>query len=188
MDPTILMSFPRSGLHCIKDTIQEIALIQKIPFSFCEYYNCCRKCPCTHNCTLMKNHDFLDDTQPIIPNHKYIVLYREDMIEQLEAWYRCLNVNSTNKPYNLKDCKKFVTTHIPYYINFVSKWVLADTDYLKITYDDLLENPINIITKVFCYLYPNIPPNSKIINDVIKRRNIKKRYHLSPENYRFLSN
>ena len=58
-----------------------------IPYSYCEYYTCCRTIPCKLNSVYQKNHDFRL-MFPIKDNEKYLFLYREDKIEQLEAYYR----------------------------------------------------------------------------------------------------
>ena len=58
-----------------------------IPYSYCEYYTCCRTIPCKLNSVYQKNHDF-GLRFPIKDNEKYLFLYREDKIEQLEAYFR----------------------------------------------------------------------------------------------------
>ncbi len=95
--PSILLdskSLPRSGLHYLKDTLQEVLGDH---FSFCEWYqepNCCKKMPCTKElCSndksrngvplirLLKSHDFnlTDPDYPTSKNIRRIILHRDPL-------------------------------------------------------------------------------------------------------------
>jgi hypothetical protein len=83
----LIISFPRSGQHLFERMIKHISLYYKKEFSYCEYYNCCKKIPCTKKSIFQKNHDF-DLKLQLQKNDKFIILYRKDKIAQLESYYR----------------------------------------------------------------------------------------------------
>lgn len=94
-------SLPRSGLHYLKNTLEEL-----LPghFSFCEWYQepgCCRKMPCERTAyaecakrtgqlkvRLLKSHDFdlRDPIYPLLPGIERLVLVRDPLFI-LTSWF-----------------------------------------------------------------------------------------------------
>lgn len=94
-------SLPRSGLHYLKNTLEEL-----LPghFSFCEWYQepgCCRKMPCERTAyaecanrtgqlkvRLLKSHDFdlTDPIYPLLPGMERLVLVRDPLFI-LTSWF-----------------------------------------------------------------------------------------------------
>lgn len=167
-----LISFPRSGHHIMVDVIEDITKLNNLPFSYCEFYTCCNQIPCTKNSFLAKNHDF-DLDIPITPENKYIVLYRDDPFEQLEAWYRYQLLY----PNSVDDLNVFIERNIQYYNNFRNKWV--DNNYqniIKITYDEFLKDPDQIFKNILNVLFPSNTcsiQNTKQIYSIYKKYNYR---------------
>lgn len=176
----VFVTFPRSGHHLVIDILKELARSHDVEFSYCEYYTCCKEFPCAHNCQIMKNHDF-DLSLQSIPDFTYIVMYRDNPIEQLEAWYR-FNIGS--QTYNIDDCLTFIKGHSLYYTAFLKKWV--DQCQLAITYDALIDNPSEIIENLFHMIYPNTILNKTILKTIISRCNVARKYIIPYETYKQL--
>ena len=188
MDNTIVITFPRSGCHCIKDTIEDIARACNLEFSFCEYYNCCHTCPCKDSNKYMKNHDFLDDQQVKHEGYKYLILYRNDVIEQLEAWYRYfISINADM--YNEEDCKNFITSNMVYYDHFIKKWVETDADdmTLKVNYTDVIKQPLYWIMRILRHIYPSVALDEfkETIENVVISHKISRKYTLDSDLHAF---
>jgi hypothetical protein len=220
MKKNMFISFPRSG-HCITiKIIQDIAEKYKLPFSYCEFYNhntpsdiigasysnICTKPDCNNDQSslITKSHDFAlnynclinEWKQPISINsyQKYIVLYRDNAIIQLEAWYRHCK-NSDNPDYtDYTDFPVFYKSNINYYKAFREKWV--DTKYynvLAISYETLVNNPTQVILSILRVIYPNTfnassIDNLKNINDVIAENNLRYQHIMTKKEYYELEN
>ena len=52
-----IISFPRSGQHLTEKVLKVICSYFNQPYSYCEFYNCCRTIPCKKKYRFMKNHD-----------------------------------------------------------------------------------------------------------------------------------
>lgn len=92
-----LISIPRSGQHMIENCLKYYFGLIKIDYSYCEFYNypCgCNKIKCINNYLFQKNHDFGLKTSnvgiPVYDYNKYLFLFRNDLILQLEAKFRFL--------------------------------------------------------------------------------------------------
>jgi len=158
-----IISFPRSGQHLLQSILEYILVNHNKPYSFCEYYTCCKTTPCKKNSIFQKNHDFYN-TYTILPNNKYIVLYRRDKILQLESYYRFI-INKNHKEYNDMDLVKFINKQSTYYDNFINKWVNKE-NILSIEYYELIQNPKESIEKIFAYTYPTLILNKDIIENI----------------------
>ena len=87
-----ILSFPRSGNSLIMLLLNYFYLIKDKNFIFCNFYRCCKTTPCKFNKMFQKYHDFKLNLE-IKDNEKYLILYRKDMVEQLEAYFRYTRKN-----------------------------------------------------------------------------------------------
>jgi hypothetical protein len=166
MDQINVISFPRSGQHLLQSILEYVYNEHNMKYSFCEFYRCCHKTPCKYGYIFQKNHDFNNKIQ--ITNNKHIILYRKDIILQLESYYR-YHISVYNKPYNFNNLIKFIKNKSEYYNKFVKKWTtnIDNTNIFVIEYYDLINNPVDIIYKLFTFLNPNIQINKEIIDNII---------------------
>ena len=189
-----IISFPRSGQHLIERTLKNYHNFKNMPYSYCEYYNCCNEIPCLYNLFYQKNHDF-HQTLSINPQWKYIYLYRENKIENIEAYFRYyylpklrdkrmkMNIDYENEEtYNklLSFCK----TKMSYYNNLKNKYVSTQYEnVLPIEYNNLVLKPQMYIEKILNFF--NFNTNSIEIIDFIENHNekIEKRNSLNKEIY-----
>lgn len=144
-----IISFPRSGQHLVEGVLTYLSSKFEFEFKYCDYYNSCNKIPCTCGCNFQKNHDF--SLNPLSDNHninlinisnddKYLILYRKDMIIQLESYYR-YSLKLYSKEYQFDDLINFIKNNIEYYKNFINKWVNnKNSNILVIDYYDLVDN------------------------------------------------
>lgn len=127
---TYLITFPRSGNHLMVRLLERMhKLVSEEPFTFCEYYTDCKQVNCQCGAKFRKNHDYAIDPDcrdpqynepiPIMSECKYIVMYREDPVEQLEAWYRYVELEK----YDIRKCILWCKAKLPYYTAFIKKWV-----------------------------------------------------------------
>ena len=160
----IIISFPRSGQHLIEKILKFICKEHDVEFTYCEFYTCCNSLPCKKGKEFSKNHDF-DLNLEVNNDIKYVCLYREDIILQLEAYYR-FSIGQTKIKYKYKDLLKFIKDKSTYYNDFKSKWVNnKNKNILKVDYYEIIENPEKISKKIFKHFFPDI----KIKNNVFKK-------------------
>ena len=160
-----VISFPRSGQHLLQSILNYVFINHNIEYSFCEYYKCCMSVPCKLNKIISKNHDF-DNKYSILSNEKYVVLYRDDMILQLEAFYRYI-IKRDKLKYNYNELIGFIQRKRHYYNNFKSKWIDKSYDnVLKIEYYDLVTNTVECINKIMAHVRPDIMLKSEIIDKI----------------------
>jgi len=158
----MLVTFPRSGQTILRNVLKNLCIKHKIDYSYCEFYGCCSKIPCEKGYMFQKNHDFNSDL-PIIKNLKYVVMYRKDVILQLEAYYR-FSIKKTPEKYNYNSLLEFIKMQKPYYDKFVEKWINnKNENILKLEYYDYISNPVKYSRMLFCHVLPNV--NKKITID-----------------------
>ena len=189
-----IISFPRSGQHMMERVLESMYQYYNIDFSYCEYYNCCQQIPCKYQKKFQKNHDF-DLTLNIDDRYKYLVLYREDYIQQLEALFR-LNcggdIHRTDwKPWKevdyiqfdytdekvLSRLIEFVKKSKNWHSNFKKKWV--ENDYQncwKVEYNDFLKYPEIKTFEVLKFLNPGIRFDYQSVQNIINNRTEKISY------------
>jgi hypothetical protein len=161
---SLLVSFPRSGQHLVEKILKFICKEHDVKFTYCEFYTCCNSLPCKKGKEFSKNHDF-DLNLEVNNDIKYACLYREDIILQLEAYYR-FSIGQTKIKYKYKDLLKFIKDKSTYYNDFKSKWINnKNKNILKVEYYEILENPEKISKKIFKHFFPDI----KIKNSVFKK-------------------
>lgn len=160
-----VISLPRSGQHLLQSILEYVCLQHGLPYQFCEYYSCCKTVPCCKESNFTKNHDFHDD-YIILDDQKYVVLYRKDMILQLEAFYRN-KIKRFNEKYDIDDLKLFYKNQKNYYLRFVKKWVENENqNIMKIEYYDLIENPVEYVRQIFQFIYPGFLLDDAILEKI----------------------
>lgn len=189
---TYIISFPRSGQHLVRNILENVCKRTNKQFSYCEFYRCCRQTPCKYKRTdtinFYKNHDFLlDPTYKDKPlqvniniedNEKYIVLYRKDPIEQLEAYYRYLKPEIS--------LFEFCKQKKEYYNAFIEKWVTPSlSNVFLLDYDTLIHDPYNSISRLLSFLEIQIDVSDLV--EILILQNIKRRYTISPDLKRCLN-
>lgn len=168
-----LISFPRSGQHLTECVLKYFHEEMKIPFSYCEFYSCCNTIPCKKGSKFQKNHDWGTSNVPHKPKDdvkikddvKYIVLYRGDMIYQLEAYYRFNRrwLRPQFAEWNFMRCMKFIQDNRQYYQSFVSKWVTPKRDnILSFKFENLVKNPNEEYQKMMKFIYPDFTTSSDL--------------------------
>jgi len=187
-----LVSFPRSGQHLTERLLGFYCKKQGIKFSYCEFYSHCKQTPCKSKRLFQKNHDF-DLKLPISSSDKYLVLYRSNMIEQLEAWFRYelranwgLQHNPGTINYDYVEKRSALIsfmergwaggTRSQYYLGFIKKWVMChNNNVFKLEYGSFLDNP-KMALPVFRHLLPEADhtKDQKILADFCKSEPIKK--------------
>ena len=157
-----IVSFPRSGQHMNTRMLEHFHKKNNIPYTYCDFYNCCKQLGCKYNATYQKNHDFNLDL-PIDLNKKYIFLYRKDKIEQIEAYYRYANKNSQISPYisspdidlnKNEDYNNFINfykTRSDYYDQMISKYVNT-SNILCIDYNDYITNHVETFYTIIKFI------------------------------------
>jgi hypothetical protein len=160
----IIVSFPRSGQHLVEKILKFCCEEHSIEFTYCEFYTCCSSLPCSKGKEISKNHDFELEIE-LNNDIKYVCLYREDIILQLEAYYRYwIKYNGTK--YKYKDLLSFVKDKTSYYNGFVNKWINnKNKNILKVEYYEILDNPEKISKKIFKHFFSDV----KIKNSVFKK-------------------
>ena len=154
-----LISYPRSGQHLTESVLRYYHKELDIPFTYCEFYSCCNTIPCKKGSKFQKNHDFVWDNLKILDESKYIVLYREDMISQLEAHYRF----DKDKDWDFHRAVSFIKNNSQYYQRFVSKWVTPKRDnVLSFKFEDLVKNPNEEYQKMMKFIYPDFTTNGDL--------------------------
>jgi hypothetical protein len=129
----IIVSFPRSGQHLVEKILEFCCKGHEIDFTYCEFYTCCNSLPCKKDKEFSKNHDF-DLKLEINNDIKCVCLYREDIILQLESYYR-FSIGQTKIKYKYKDLLKFIKDESTYYNDFKSKWINnKNKNILKVDY------------------------------------------------------
>lgn len=83
------------------------------------------------------------------------MLYREDIILQLEAYYR-YEIRVNNKPYIYSDLIEFIQKNKEYYKRFIDKWVNnSNPNVYKVEYFELVKNPNHYFGEIMRFFYPN---------------------------------
>ncbi len=185
-----IISFPRSGQHLACRILKYFCQKNKIEFSYCGFYDHCRRNPCKTGKIFQKNHDF-NLQLPINNEIKYLVLYRSDVVEQLDAWFRFELKTKRGNSFDYKNGdkklafknfiyqkRKFLAnkTRIEYYSDFLKKWVFCNKkNILKIEYNKFLKNS-SVFISVFNHFFPEISNdiNEKILKEFCKIEPIKK--------------
>lgn len=121
-----------------------------------------------------KNHDFKLNLRLKL-DEKFLILYRNDKILQLESWFRLtlytreIVTNTNYKDKNIfNKLIEFIKKKSKYYDDFVEKYIKLNNykQALIITYDDFLLNYKNYIKQIILYL--NLTNSENIDLDIEK--------------------
>jgi hypothetical protein len=155
-----IISFPISGENNIFNMLNILCNKNDIKYSCCNFYNCCKNIICKKKCLFLSNHDFnLDIT--INPKNKYLVVYCNDIIIQLENYYK-YEASRNKKQYNNKDLIFFFYNNINYYNKFINKWIKTNySNVLVINFFDFKFDINNYSKNIFNFFFEN----NKLINN-----------------------
>jgi hypothetical protein len=177
MNRYYLVSFPRSGQHLTERTLKTIHDYFGLEYSYCEYYKCCNTIPCKYSAQFQKNHDFSHSMIYWDSNKQYIVLYRDNMVEQLESFFRYTYYRDNMKQPDYEDNMVYdqliesIKNNIEYYKRFINKWVeQSSSNILKLEYSEVVKNPRKYLENLITFL--DIPYLDKDIDNIIQ--NIEK--------------
>jgi hypothetical protein len=190
----LIVSFPRSGFNILSNII---ANYYSVPYCACRrdiddaYFAYSENDIAFH-----RSHDMLLKINKGSYN-KFVILYRKDVIEQLDAFFRYQfrkndygNKHETgceelDIPYS--DKKPFFTHVLGQYVKWIKKWVNTPTpNSIVIEYSDLMINPQKNLDKLQEHLLGTI--DSDLSAKIVKEMNIEYKHSLSPKKYKELSN
>ena len=188
----IIVSFPRSGQHLTEKLLRAVHDHVGLPYSYCEHYGdrlhqfeCkCTKFPCVNGCTFQKNHDWSLDLE-VLPEHKYLVLMRDDPVKQMEAFYRHGRRSLRVRPREVVDFTNFLRSNIDYYRGFSQKWHSKSREFVNvrlIEYYSLIGETVAETSCILQFFGIAVPAN---IRDVISVVDVVRR-NFSPNYYEFL--
>ena len=121
------------------------------------------------------SHDFKGALE-IRDDIKYVTLNRENMIDQLEAFYRYtlnpylgprdLSIPDYKIERNLNILKSFIKTRKPYYDYFINKWANADRkNIFNLEMYDFFKNPIKKFTECINFIEGGSSPSNEILKN-----------------------
>ena len=181
-----LISFPRSGQHLMERLLKDVYQYYGLGFSYCEFYSCCRKAPCSKGSLFTKNHDF-GINLPIVDRYRYLVLYRRDKLRQLEAWFRmerqplraslgpthrnCPSLNYT-QPQTFQQFVNFARINRAYFDNFRGKWIEKNNrgNCLLVEYYDLVKQPHIFLLKILKFFNPDHSFKEEDVQKILEER------------------
>ena len=195
LNKIIMITYPRSGSNLLLES-----LVKNIKnFTYCYSYDRCNKVPCQCNKSILltKNHDF-NLNHIINDNYKYIIMLRNNPINNIEAYIRYnkstrINIGKIHYQYpftkkiklSLNDIiKEDVIKKYKYYCNFKKKYVNSTKQNIFIIYtEDLINNTNKVIFNLLSFLDLNKYYN-KIINYLNREMNFKKKIDENSEIYK----
>lgn len=150
-----LISFPRSGQHLTHSIIRDIHKDNDKPFKYCNTYQCHNQLPCPCQPDMQKWHDGgLHEGEAgidIKQEDRYVVLYRNDWLANIEAYYR-LQVKIYGEKYSYIGFLTFYKSKYNYYEEFFKKWVISkEATVISIDYDDLIKDPDHFIRMIISH-------------------------------------
>tara|TARA_Y100000592_G_C5472481_1_gene320336 strand:- start:632 stop:1300 length:669 start_codon:yes stop_codon:yes gene_type:complete len=210
MTGNFIVSYPRSGQHLMELLLKDAYKFYGMKYSYCGYYrssSCgCRKNPCIKKRVFQKNHDF-QLKMKIYDKYKYLILYREDYINQLEAYFRFTyrrslkgkarkrfrkNGRWSNDAFDYEDPKlfnkliQFIKEKKNSYDNFIKKWVNNDhPNCLHISYEKLLKTPVENTAMILRFFNPDKNFELEDVSNLLANRDetIEIRYQLCSKVY-----
>ena len=175
-----LISVPRSGQHMTEKAMRLYYKLLGKDYTYCEYYTCCQCRPCKKEpLAFQKNHDFNIGTEneiKINSDEKYVFIYRDNIVQQMEAHFRLILSESKKIPnssvkidykkkINLFKFKKFVIQHANYYKQIYPKYLnYKENNILHVEYDNYIQNFTSVF-KTILQLF-NLPINEDYIRSV----------------------
>ena len=172
----------------VQNLLKDIYNHLNMDFSLCSYYNHCNSTPCREGKFFQKNHDF-NGRLNITNKSKYLVLYRRDLILQLEAhfrfenkWYRGPKQKGSkygqppnyNNNTDLERLISFIKSRRCGYQTFIDKWVTPKMENcLPLEYYDIVKDPENSAIKIFNFFNEDANIKDKDIIESVKQRETK---------------
>jgi hypothetical protein len=166
-----LLTFPRSGNYMTKLILKDFFESKNKKITFC--VRCCNNDICKKNSLFKKDHDF-KLIRKRYANQKYLILYRRDMIEQLESYFRLIYIQIPNykNEEDYKNLLNFIIIQKNYYEGFLQKYVnQKKKNTLVIEYNDFLDDPKNNVFKIFKFF--DIECTKSEVNTFLDNRKIK---------------
>jgi hypothetical protein len=164
-------------------------------FHYCDYYRHCRQIPCSDpKTTFQKNHDFKLSLSQDKRFH-YLVQYRNPL-QAIASWYIAEHKHRHKNRIGEGRLKRrvklsliqdsyafwriFLEKNLIYWRRFIDKWVLSDSLYqvYSVSYDDLLEDPEQVLTRVSMFINHDIPQDMNLIEKVVQEQKIAKKHHI----------
>lgn len=109
----------------------------------------------------MKSHDWVRNIDPekAPEGTQFIVLYRDDPIEQSDAMMRFFhqNTNNTSGAY----LASYTTVLTQYFDTFTKKWCSGDHPVFK--YSELLDDPVRVLTGIARIVFPEFDTSSAVL-------------------------
>lgn len=199
------MCYPRSGhgilANVLKDYYEEQVKNKKV--YFCDSVKCCgHKMPCKksteYNLDLVyhKNHDFGSRVPNVEdPNIIYIVQYRKNVQEQINAYYRYTTDSKkdskhylrTDDYYNKKNKERYIKylqrkTNFGAYTTFINKWIWKNnnpnTYFLE--YDDFVNNPYKHYYNIIKLVDDKV--DEERLKKILEKWNVSKKFHIEKSN------
>lgn len=209
----MLVSYPRSGHHLLEKLMTGILKAHNYRHDYCEFYGTntdiacgCRQTPCINNCVIQKQHDFTHSPVEKNKSYIYLILYRKDPIEQLEAHFRYhyykqqgkatgpfKNISKHKIDYNdegmIQECIHFMNTRKDYYYAFIDKWVRkGQSNILAIDYASFVTLPKEYTIMILDHYFPDLAFDDKIVYNVIDDLNIEYKNSIPDFAYQKLHN
>lgn len=196
-----IVSYPRSGHHMLEKLLYEIFTELGLEYSYCEYYFCCGTIPCKKKRIFQKIHNegYLDGLDK--ENSKMIILYRENMIYQLEALFRysaaghygnfeqeLVQENNRLSVKYIKNCSinyddpnifselvKFIKKHKKGHESWKTHYINNNPCRKKVIIDyyEFLKSPLKFIEAILSLYNPELKYNVDTINRIIEKNDIK---------------
>lgn len=197
MKPVAIVSYPRAGYHLMDAVLTSY-------FNYITARNnigCCRTGCCEspqgeNPLKLHRSHDFNNLTNP---DHysKIIVIYRKDIVEQIDAYIRYARLESQKckkeTPLSLEGHTTFDSIDEPYnpdqvrwmysfYNTFVNKWVKTPPiNSIVIDYTDLLINPIDTLSAIQTFLTGS--HDAALSERITRELHIERKHAMNEEQY-----
>jgi hypothetical protein len=195
-----IISFPRSGFHLLQTIF--------------ESYFSIKECACQKNPDVKTNeiieediafhraHD-MDLKLNKIQFNKIIILYRKDIIEQLDSFFRFQFKNLVIDKNNYNDLSVHSSCHeldIPYsskldffrivlkeYKDWVQKWINEPTqNSIIVEYSDFMKNPQETLDKLQEHVLTT--KNSELSSKIVEEMKLEYNHSLTHEKYKELAN
>lgn len=195
------ISLPRSGHHllvsCLKNYFEDELGYCSNLFRMDQFSE-----PET---TFQKNHDFHLDL-PIDPNLRYLIQYRHPL-ESLVSWYKWevdhgirAEMNYGLRPFinrrvpiwnlytrrnTLTRWNTFLEARIPFWINFISKWII-DIDHPSVCYvdySDFIRDPFNTLSRVIVFFKPEDSVDKVRLLEIISKQDIRPKSNIKEFKY-----
>ena len=215
-----IVSYPRSGHHLLEKLLYQIFTELGIEYSYCEYFNCCKSIPCKKGRIFQKIHHVEQLNKNALKNiekqGKMIILYRENTIHQLEAFYRFVdggkrgNFKSTMvKEKNREVVIYHKNTSLDYsdpvlfneLVDFIKERKEEHIDWKKhfinnnpcrnkvvIEYYEFVKSPLKFIEDILNLYNPKLKYDVNIINAIIEKNNVQLKNNLDEPTYNRLDN